>query len=229
MDEIKALRSWRITSTRLSTIWSGMVSFRKTLKSLPELEIHLTPDISGKIIREYIDSKKLFSSRKSAACVLVLPEETKDYISGRSKQSLRTNIRKADTSNLRVYRLSDSEIDPMVARAISEQAQIKHLGALARDKIRIGVKNWVAVDAEEQIIGFARIQTDRDVAMIKCLVSIEDNNRSIVRWKLSYDIFAECIQSGIKYVICDSLFELDAGKLYFQERLGFKVFRLRTV
>ena len=226
MDLARSVSNRRINKDLLPFAWIYIFRARQSLRSIPKMELPLSDKGAGEAIKEFLDQPALFWRRKDAACLLRLPNSPDEYLRGKSRQALRTNLRKADLKSFSVKIEPASECDALILKAISDGVKIKYLDLLLNNKTPAEAKNFVARNGLGETIGFARVMMDKQVAWIMTLVSIEDDDYSIVRWKLTYHVIADCIMNGIRIVLCDSLFQLNFGSHYFQERLGFSPFRI---
>ena len=210
---------------RFSKIFWAAQVFRTILKQKKTIQIKLTNDEAGRSISTYMNSRRLIWKRKDFLCVLELPSKFEIYLRGRSRQALRTNLHKAHAVGLRTELIENNNVADTVAKAISNKVNIKFIFSIRNESVRPHIKTWACYDKDDNIVGFSRIYIDRYVALITYLNVIEQKS-STARWLISRAIFEYCIENGIKYLVCDSVFDVNSGNRYFQERLGFDLYKV---
>lgn len=201
---------------------------------LPEhglTQISLCPSYSksGRAIRAFLARQQSPGSRSSIEHVLTLPDNSDQYLMGRKRQAFRTNIRKCDQLGLSAERAPPDRLVSEVKLAISSNAEISHLPALLAERHASGFEDWIGYDQDMNAIGFARLKIDFDVALLTFLTAIRNDERSIVRYRISAEIFMSLASRGVRHVILFYGGPREDVNVYFAERLGFAMTEVTIV
>jgi hypothetical protein len=87
----------------------GLVALIALVLRTPREYVVLSGSCTGQALDRYLNQRRL-GIRKNRLCrgVLLLPEDHADYLRGRCRHALRTNLRRAATAGIRCEVLSDS-------------------------------------------------------------------------------------------------------------------------
>lgn len=221
--DLQALkRPSRWTPDLLARTAKGVFHVRDGLAALPKTTILLSQEEGGQALAANLKARVMGVPVSRAASVLALPADPANYLKGRYRERLRTNISKANSLGLTSRQIDAAEFDEMTARAHRSNAKIKYLDLLLAERVLPSMKHWVGLDANGEPVAFARIQVDSSTAWLKCMVAIADDPRSVIRYKMSADMFIYLAGHGFENVISGSVLDLPEGLAHFQHLLGFR-------
>lgn len=178
------------------------------------------------MIRRHLNQRVYAVRTGSAVSVLFLPKAGADYLKGRSRQALRTNLTKAKALGLSAKEAESTTFRRAVADQLECGANINYLDAVLAEETTRHMRHWLGYDADGNPIGFARLLIDGDIAWLKVMVCQRERKNSIVRYKLAAEIFQSLADTGIKLIINVSALQLDEGLIYFGQRLGFETVKI---
>ena len=180
---------------------------------LSSVRIRLTDTPPGRMITQHLaiqdDGRFRF---RDAQGVLRLPDEFSDYIRGRHRQAVRTNIAHAHKANLHVTSCTISEWAP---GPDDTRAAYISPGPIER---------WMVLDHAGAVVADSIITVDDDVALLHGLVS----TRSHARWMLHTAVVQRlCGRCDVLLTNSDDAYLLDTGTHHFQRLLGYRIARLK--
>lgn len=220
LQTLKRPRQW--TPDLFARTAKGAIQMRASLAALPKVTIHLSDQQAGRELNAYLRTKIIGVRTQRAVSLLQLPDVPADYLKGRYRERLRTNISKANSLSVRCGPIDSVDFEQLAGGAYRAGANIKYLDLLLAEPITPAMEHWVGFDADAQPIAFARIQIDGQAAWLKCMVAIAADPRSVIRYKLSADMFMSFTERGVRYVIAGSIIDLADGLAHFQHLLGFR-------
>jgi hypothetical protein len=202
LDEHRDGRRWgKLVGTavrRRRELWAGV----ELLRSLPSLEVRLTDELAGRAIRERLDAP----SRRLARASLRLPDDLAEYLRGRPKQAVRTNLRHASEAGITCRRLFGAEAQAggmaaFVAAGGWGEEEWRRLAA------KLGVTGGeqdlhLAEDEHGGPVALAAVDADRECAYLAYLKALD-------------------------VLLVGNAMRLSPGLQYFQQRLGFEVCNVR--
>jgi hypothetical protein len=175
---------------------------------------------------------RTISGGRLAQAVLELPTVEGQYLAGRPKQALRTNLRHARDSGVACDRIPTYEAWFEAAGYI---VRARHDGrVLARDMDRPGpgqhVAYYVARGADESPLAYARVALLGQFAVLLSLISHLDRSPSAswARYQLHTYLALNLGCSGVKYLLVGSALRESVGNQYFQHLLGYRARNLRV-
>lgn len=180
---------------------------------LPSIRIRPTASSAGRMIAEHLairwDGHWKF---RRAQAVLLLPAEFPQYLRGRHRQAVRTNVRRARDAGLTVEHHPVEEWEPG-----SDDFRVAHITPGP-------VERWNVIESDGRIVAQAILSVDGDVALLHGLMSTVTH----ARWLLHTAIVERlCGTSGVLLVNSDDAYLLAPGTRHFQRLLGYSVARLR--
>jgi hypothetical protein len=150
---------------------------------------------------------------RAAQAVLTLPSEFSEYIRGRRRQAVRTNVGHARRAGMTVISYA---VDNWCPGAGDSRAGNITAGPIER---------WMVLDAEGLVVADSIVSIDEEVALLQGLVSFTTH----ARWLLHTAIVERlCGSCKVLLVNCDEAYELSAGAQYFQQLLGYEIACLRV-
>lgn len=153
---------------------------------------------------------------------------------GRSRQALRTSLRRAERAGLHAHVLAPR--DRAAAVAAFEQAYVGRRPArgAAPPVIRFPAEveapftRWVSVtDEAGHVLGIAYAVLGGRTALLRLLVSTGDPHSSHgVRYVLHVELVRALMEARVQHVVVEGLLASPSGLRYFAARLGFRACRL---
>lgn len=192
------------------------------LRNLPEVEISITRSIPGEQIGRFLRKRCYGFPAQVAATVLILPSVPSDYLKGRKKQAIRTNIARAVEKGFVVCK--DVSGEDFWHKA--SKLRIRAIEVLCAQRLDLGMEDWCIYDENREIQAIARVQVDSTTAVLMFMGAVASEASGFARSQLSAAIFTDLAARGIKHLIVGSVFDLRPGLAYFQSRLGFQAMYL---
>lgn len=192
---------------------AGSLSLTRYRRSLPEVTVRLTSSPTGRMIGEHFAIREEGRFRyRDAQGVLRLPVEFPDYLRGRHRQAVRTNITRALGAGLTV---KSSSLDPWMPGP----------GDFRAAHITPGpVERWMVLDANGGAVADSILNVDDEVALLQGLTS----TATYARWLLHTAIVERlCGSCDVLLINSDDAYRMTAGAQYFQRLLGYEIARLR--
>jgi hypothetical protein len=170
-------------------------------------------------------------SSRLAQAVLELPTVEKDYLRGRSKQALRTNLRHARAIGITSARVPSYEVwfEAMSvilrARRDADPEDWELYGPTSAQQVAY----YVARDAEDTPLACARVALFGDFGVLFSMLSRPDLHpvASYARYKLHTCLSLDLGTSGYKKLLVGSALKETVGTQYFQHLLGYHARNLR--
>ena len=188
----------------------------------PTLSLTLSDGPPGRAIK---------AERGIARAVLVLPATAEEYLRGRSRQAVRTNTRRAREAGVVCREVPPEEQVPLLAAFL-------HGGGWDRDDatrleevlgVRPGDQRFFVVEHDGSILGLAAVEVDDRAALLVFQHGIPDADlASPARYALSVCAIEALIADGVTTLLVGTTVRLDSGLQYFQRRLGFGLWHVRT-
>jgi hypothetical protein len=181
---------------------------------LPSITIRLTRSPAGCMIAEHLTIRADGGWRyRHAQGVLPLPAEFSDYLRGRQRQAVRTNVNHARNAEFTVRSSMIHDWKPG-----DDDSRNPHISPGP-------VERWTAFAPWGGIVAEAILSVDEDVALLHGLVSWA----SYARWLLHTAIVERlCGRCSLLLTNTDDAYRLDAGAQHFQRLLGYQIARLRV-
>jgi hypothetical protein len=193
------------------------------LAGLPTLTVHLSDSPAGERLREHFGHRQWgIRHSRLAQGVLVLPETHAGYLRGRSRQALRTNMRKARDAGIScrpMVHLSERRAAALDLRARTGMARWPD-----ESLCRPGDVWWLAHDRRGEGVALAQLTVDREWALLQSLVSTQRPSRYL----LHSEVVAALIAADVQYLAVNTSTAplLHPSLQYWQRLLGFYVANL---
>jgi hypothetical protein len=201
------------------------------IRRLPTVPVRLSDSHNGRSLRERF-GRRLLGLR--VAClgqaVLRMPPTFADYLSGRSRRAVRTNLSKARAVGLLVKPLpEDADQKRLTEEVESRRPPREWWIALGTRGIRDPELRWFGVfDTVGHVLGVAAVCVDVEWAHLQLLTCVTDDDRAFAaRYLLHTHLVEELIASGVRYLNSDSGLRVAPGVRYLQHVLGYEVMNLR--
>ncbi len=203
---------------------AGVSATALLLSCLPTLTVRLSDAPAGRRLREHFADRR-WGVRHSrlAQGVLALPDAHPRYLRGRSRQALRTNLRRA--------------LDAGISCRSLEHLGDRRLATIQlRDRIRDhlrwpdelfclpGDRWWSARNPQGEAVALAQITVDSEWALLRSFVS---NDRA-ARYLLHAEVVRDLIAADVRYLAVEAPMAplLEPSLQYWQRLLGFRVANL---
>ena len=196
---------------------AGSLELASYHRQLPSIEIPLTYSPAGRAIRQHLSIREHGRRRYGRAQgVLSLPEDPADYLRGRRRQAIRTNLGHAARAGLETYSCSIDNWAPG-----SDDIRSGHLTPAPAER-------WMVLDAEGAIVADSIVSIDAEVALLQGLVLVTAEAKNYSRWLLHTAIVERlCGECRILLTNSEDSYRLSAGAQHFQRLLGYEVMSLR--
>jgi hypothetical protein len=232
--ELEALRrsgQWGrllvLAGRRRQALWRGFRAVRR----LRDLELPLTATPAGEAIWRTVQSRPA----RVARAVLQLPDDEREYLRGRSRQALRTNVRHAGELGVACRELPDiADKHAALYRLLRNlgrpetSAELRYLETatgLAAERQQV----YAAFDPAGDVVALAVVEVDVRCARLVFLHSVAGRLGAPARYALSLHVINALIDRQVRVLLVGGAVRLAPGLQYFQQRLGFEVFNVRPV
>jgi hypothetical protein len=197
---------WR--RLRAGSLWIVWYRLR-----LPDAKVPLTRSPAGLMIAGHLSIRAKGRRRyRAAQGVLPLPADFSEYMRGRHRQAVRTNVGHARRAGMAVR---SEVIDEWVPGNDDSRRPFFEPGPVER---------WIVLDADGVLVADAILSVDAEVALLHGLVSAT----SQARWLLHTAIVERlCGRCGILLINGQEAYELADGARYFQRLLGYEIANLK--
>jgi hypothetical protein len=173
----------------------------------------------------------IFGGRLAQA-VLELPTAEEQYLAGRTKQALRTNLRHARDRGVTSCRIPAYEAWFEAASAILHTHRDGPAWARKLGKPGPGqqVAYYVARDAHERPLAFAGVALFGQFGVLFTMLSHLDRQPSAswARYQLHTCLALDLGRSGVTHLLTGSALRETAGNQYFQHLLGYRARNLHV-
>ncbi|SDF66559.1 hypothetical protein SAMN05660324_0821 [Klenkia brasiliensis] len=212
---------------------AGLAATLRVLRSLPVVDLPLGRGATGTELRRWFggDARVAVWDRGPVA-VLQLPATTAEYLSGRPRQALRTNVTRARKAGLTCTLVTT---DAERRASVDVVARLRHQDPAAM-VLELGLDGvctriLVARTAEGEAVGLAELVLDGQVGGLATLVTAPGNPagaalRSLLHLAVVEHLLAEDVRT---LVVSGSMLLTAAGTRYHQRRTGFVPARVRLV
>ncbi|MBV9605257.1 MAG: hypothetical protein JO027_09125 [Solirubrobacterales bacterium] len=189
---------------------------------------------AGRALARYFDERFLGVFPKNRLCrgVLLLPHDHDHYLRGRSRQALRTNLRRAALAGIRC----GIAIDPVTAITAARDVLERRRAAITEEDRANLTSAWPALFARvETALLVARNPSGQPLAVIAalidddiCLIHVAVASDHDARWALHDHLVRILIGRGVRYLLAEGdgpfgALGFDAGMRHYQHLLGYEL------
>ena len=208
----------------------GAVAFVRVLLGLPRIEVRLSDETAGRRIGEHLRVRVfgVLPKHRVAQGVLAVPPSMGAYLSGRSRQAVRTNTARAARAGIAVSRLVTLEarrdaVDRYTgpAPALVDREWRDEWWRRAAEDGRV----WLAAsNPDGQIQGLLVATVDLDWAMLEVAIA----RQHCTRWLLQKVLLQHLVDSGVRYMFTGTgnVLSLGPSLRHIQRLLGYVVANL---
>lgn len=190
--------------------------------------VFLTGSSAGQALRTYFNQRWLGVFPKNRFCrgVLVIPQHHSEYLRGRRRQALRTNLRGAAIAGIRCEEISDrtSALEEVSDR---RRANIDCRVAMrAQEALLTGPETTIMVARDERGTPLAFMETVIDDMV--CLIRMAVASSHHARWALHDHLVRTLVDRGVRYLLADGGGTFGAlgyatGVHHYQHLLGYEL------
>lgn len=199
--------------------------------------VALSTSVAGRALNAYFSERSsgLFPQNRLCRGVLLLPDHHSDYLRGRRRQALRTNLRKAEAAGIRCEAITDPD------RALGEITEIikGRRVQLTEDELTI-LAGWAEMlSGPEMTFVVARDPRGRPLAVMAaviddavCLIWVAVACSHEARWALHDHLVRILITRGVRYLLAEGggafgALGLEANVHHYQRLLGYELRHLK--
>jgi hypothetical protein len=170
--------------------------------------------------------RKIYGSRW-AQSVLELVQTESEYVAGKGKQALRTNVRKARGVGVVCRGTGFNDFD-LAARTVLEARRGDGIHEMRRPGPNHRVSYYVASNQQGDPLVFAGVGLFGNFGLLFVMLSntkIPDSD--VARYLLHTFMVTDLALSGFSYILAGPVLRESPGNQYFQHLLGYKARNLR--
>lgn len=192
---------------------AGSLALGRYRRSLPTVDVRLTPSPVGQMIGEHFAIRGDGRLRyRDAQGVLPLQADFSEYLRGRHRQAVRTNVGHARRADLR----AEVEFVPDWAPG-TDDSRLAYITPGP-------VERWNLLTAEGAIVAQAILSVDEEVALLQGMMSLVPHGRWLLHATMVERLCGSC---EVLLINCDDAYLMPPGVQYFQRLLGYEIARLR--
>jgi hypothetical protein len=192
---------------------AGSLTLARYQRSLPTVDVELTPSPAGQMIGQHFAIRSDGRLRyRDAQGFLRLPAEFSEYLRGRHRQAVRTNVGHARRVGLRPA----VEFVPDWAPG-TDDSRLPYITPGP-------VERWNLLTAEGTIVAQAILSVDEEVALLQGLMSLVPHGRWLLHTAIVERLCGPC---EVLLINCDDAYLMTPGVQHFQRLLGYEIGRLR--
>jgi hypothetical protein len=203
----------------------GAVAFGSLVRHAPRVAVRLTDSAEGQEIRRYLQARSQgLRWNRVAQGTLELPDDAAQYFRGKSRQAVRTNIRRAADSGLRCESIFDpagfsSPVRAQLAAGVRDGGEESLEGGAHEPQ-------WIVLDDAGNTLGCMAASIDKDCALLHYL----SGESCEARYLLHSELVKHLCGQGVRHllVVGASGLALSPGIQYFQHLLGYRIANLRV-
>jgi hypothetical protein len=226
---------------RLARLLAAGVRRPRQVLALAQLLLHtrseevlLSESSTGRRVRRYFDQKFLgiFPQNRLCQAVLILPPCHADYLRGRRRQALRTNLRRAAAAGIQCEQIAEASEALNATREILDRRVTQRAEAEPAAVMRV----WRSIFARPHMsVAVARDKQGRPLALIAAII---DERLCVIhggvacerdaRWALHDHLVRLLIARGVRHVLADGGGPFGALGFtpevhYYQRLLGYEL------
>lgn len=196
----------------------------------------LSRSVTGRALRDYFDQRSFGVLPKNRLCrgVLIVPRHHSEYLRGRRRQALRTNLRRAATAGIRCETLTDRSrvLDQLLEVERRRQGSLsdRHSDDLRAIVARPELEFMIAQDESGLPLAIAGVVIDATVCLIRFAVATSHE----ARWALHDHLVRTLIARGGTYLLAKGggpfgALGFSTNVQHYQHLLGYELRHIRPV
>ena len=220
------VRSTPTTAGRLRAAANrqGPRAVAQVLRSVPLVRAPFSQTAAGDELRNWFHPTRLLPLDRAPIAVLPLPASPAEYMRGRSKQALRTNLTRAADAGL-VCDVATSPEEVWRSGQVIAARRGQRLEDIVLRRPRPGLvrRFTIAYDVAGDPVGLSETIVDREWAGLAVLLSSPGHaDAQLIRYLLHAHTVGGLIADGVSaLVVGGSMLLTSPGTRYFQRRTGF--------
>jgi hypothetical protein len=210
---------------------TALVRTAFTVLRLPWVGVHLSPAPAGAAIGNHLGTRTCgLPTGWLGRAVLAVPESEEDYLTGRHRQAVRTNARRARDAGVTCRAVGPSGDRLQVAREVYADRGDDDQVSLDWLEARLGEGTFLAAcGAGGEAVAFASVLVDGEAAYLEFFISSQDHEAAAAaRYLLHLHLLGELRRAGARHLISDSSLAAAPGVRYFQHLVGFEPVNVRV-
>lgn len=209
---------------RAAATSEGPRALAQVLRSVPVVEAPFSQTAGGDELRNWFHPTRLLPLDRAPVAVLPLPGSCQEYLRGRSRQALRTNLTRATEAGLVCAGATSAEEVWSSAQLIAaRRGQRVQDIVLRRPRPGLLRRFSIAYDLAGDPVGLSETIVDGEWAGLAVLLSSPGHTEAqLVRYLLHAYTVGDLIAAGVStLVVGGSMLLTSEGTRYFQRRTGF--------
>jgi hypothetical protein len=200
------------------------------MRSLPDVHASFSDSATGEEMRQWYRPDRRLPFNRAPIAVLELPGSQAEYLRGRARQALRTNLTRAAAEGLTCAPVEDAPELHRVAAAIGARRGTTADGVVRSDLAPGPHRLFsAAYDAAGDPVALSHTVVDGTWAgLILMVTAVDHAQASLVRYALQAHLAGRLIDQGASTLtVGGSMLLTSTGTRYFQRRTGFTPVHLR--
>lgn len=221
----------RAARLRAAASVQGPASVRALLRALPVQPIELSDGPAGQQMRAWFRPERTLPFDRAPIAVLDLPASPAEYLRGRSRQALRTNLKKAAATGISCASLDSAQEVRRVADAIAAGRRTVGEELVPPAEVPGPYRRFsAAYDATGEPLALGQTILDgAQAGLLLMLTAIDHPDARIGRYALHTHLITDLIALGAtRLVVGGSMLLTGEGTRYFQRRTGFTPVRVEV-
>ncbi len=220
----------RAVQVRAAASREGLAAVRSLLRDLPVHLVALSDAPAGAEMRAWFRPDRRLPFNRAPIAVLPLPTTSAEYLRGRARQALRTNLTRAAAAGLVCASVGSARDLRRISAAVAARR-----GTTGEEMVRAELvpgpqrRFSVAYDAVGDPVALSHAIVDGDRAgLILMVTAVGHAQATLVRYALHADLVGGLIGQGVtSLTVGGSMLLTSEGTRYFQRRTGFVPVRVR--
>jgi hypothetical protein len=203
-----------------------LLSKLQTIARLPLLEVEVSPQQAQawRALTFPAAGDSIFDGYLAQA-ILNLDLDDSDYLSGRRRQALRTNLRHARSKGIRAVRLQSFEDwYPVRREMLSQRGMGYNLVKTSAPGSSQDMGYFAALDVRGRVVAELAVAIFEKAAVLFSSLSRREHHASAEsRYLLHTFMRSELRSQGVRNIIAGSVLRVSPGSRYFQHLVGYDV------
>jgi hypothetical protein len=213
------------SKVRAAASKAGMTAVAEVLRTLPRVTAELSGSPAGEELRAWFRPDRRLPFNRAPVAVLDLPASTAEYLAGRRRQALRTNLRRAADAGIACAGVeAQGELHRVTERVTAVR------GSTASCLLRPGARPspsrrfTAAYDRAGDPVGISELVVDGSWAgLVFMVTAVGHAEAPLVRYALHAHMTAALVEQEVAtLVVGGSMLLTSPGVRYFQQRSGFR-------
>ena len=198
---------------------------------LPTVEVPLSHRPDGLAIRAVLEHRRLVvPSGRLARAVLRVPATVDDYLRGRSRQAVRTNVGHARGRGVTCRSVDDvAERVRLALDIVGDRSFAEHITREWLDRVLGSGEMLLAEAADGTPLVFTSLVVDVRCAYLRAFMASQDHDdATLARYLLHLHAVTELAKAGVTHLLGDCALRVPPGARHFQHLAGFTAANVRV-